>query len=151
VTATGPAHLKRSQRGLNCRSSNINIKKDVVRLQAVYWSGIENYFNDAPVDIGIVNNFSNAVTPILEKALPDLGIVAFYDHRWSDKFTTAAGYSLVHIQNTEAQTPRYALTNLLYYPVKGVMMGGELQWGAPGEPLRRVYLQRLSDPVFIQV
>jgi hypothetical protein len=54
---------------------------------------------------------------------------------WSDKFTSAIGYSLVDIDNTEAQTPRafkrgqYALVNLLYYPVKGVMMGGELQWG----------------------
>jgi hypothetical protein len=35
-------------------------RKDVVRLQAAYGSGIENYFNDAPVDVGIVNNFSNA-------------------------------------------------------------------------------------------
>ena len=45
------------------------------------------------------------------------------------------GYSLVNIDNSEAQTPQafrrgqYALANLLYYPVKGVMMGGELQWG----------------------
>ena len=117
-------------------SSNIKVKKDdVIRLQAAYGRGVENYFNDAPVDIGIVNNFSNPVTPILGRALPDLGIVAFYDHRWSDKFTTAAGYSLVDIDNTEAQTPQafkrgqYGLANLLYYPVKGVMMGGELQWG----------------------
>jgi hypothetical protein len=115
-------------------SSNIKIRKDVIRLQAAYGRGIENYFNDAPVDVGIVNNFSNPVRPILGKALPDLGIVAFYDRTWSDKFTSSIGYSLVDIDNTEAQAPnafkrgQYALANLLYYPVKGVMMGGELQW-----------------------
>jgi len=116
-------------------SSNIKIRKDVVRLQAAYGRGIENYFNDAPVDVGIVNNFSNPIRPILGKALPDLGIVAFYDHSWSDKFTSSIGYSLVDIDNTEAQPPQafkrgqYALANLLYYPLKGVMMGGEFQWG----------------------
>ena len=116
-------------------SSNIKIKKDVIRLQAAYGRGIENYFNDAPADVGIVNNFSNPLRPIVGKALPDLGLVAFYDHTWSDKFTSSIGYSLVDIDNTEGQIPsafkrgQYALTNLLYYPVKGVMMGGEFQWG----------------------
>lgn len=91
--------------------------------------------NDAPVDVGIVNRLSNPIRPIVGKALPVLGIVAFYDHTWSEKFTSSIGYSLVDIDNTEAQAAnafkrgQYALTNLLYYPEKGVMMGGELQWG----------------------
>jgi hypothetical protein len=116
-------------------SSNFKINKDVVRLQAAYGSGIENYFNDAPVDVGIVNHLSNPLTPVIGKALPDLGIVAFYDHTWSDRFTSAIGYSLVNIENSDAQAPQafhrgqYAVTNLLYSPLKDVLIGGELQWG----------------------
>jgi hypothetical protein len=91
--------------------------------------------NDAPVDVAVANNLSNPIRPIIGKALPVLGTVSFYDHTWSDKFTSSIGYSLVNIENTTAQLPsdfrrgQYAITNLLYYPVKGVMMGGELQWG----------------------
>jgi hypothetical protein len=41
----------------------------------------------------------------------------------------------VDIDNTNGQRPdafkrgQYALANLLYYPAKNVMVGGELQWG----------------------
>jgi hypothetical protein len=116
-------------------SSNVKFGKDLLRLQAAYGKGVENYWNDAPLDVGIVNRLSNPITPIVGRALPILGIVAFYDHTWSDKFTSSIGYSLVDIDNTDGQLPnafrrgQYALVNLLYYPVKGVMMGGELQWG----------------------
>ena len=116
-------------------SSNIKIKKDVLRLQAVYGEGIQNYMNDAPVDIGIQNNFSNTRTPILGKALPVLGLVAFYDRTWSDKWSSTLGYSRVDITNSDGQaadaykTGQYGLVNLLYYPVSGVMMGAELQYG----------------------
>jgi hypothetical protein len=116
-------------------SSNIKIKKDVLRLQAVYGEGIQNYMNDAPVDIGIQNNLSNTRTPVLGKALPVLGLVAFYDRTWSDKWSSTLGYSRVDITNSDGQaadaykTGQYGLVNLLYYPVSGVMMGAELQYG----------------------
>jgi hypothetical protein len=91
--------------------------------------------NDAPVDIGIVQNLSNPVTPILGEPLPLIGIVAFLDHSWSDKFSSSIGYSLTDIDNTDGQAPNafktahYALGNLLYYPVPNTMVGGEFQWG----------------------
>jgi nucleoside-specific outer membrane channel protein Tsx len=91
--------------------------------------------NDSPVDIGIVNNLSNPVTPILGKPIPIVGIVAFLDHTWNEKFSTAIGYSMQDNDNTEAQNAdafhvgHYALGNLLYYPAPNVMVGGELQWG----------------------
>ena len=97
--------------------------------------GIENYMNDAPADVGIVNNFSNVRTPILGKPLPILGLVGFFDLNWSDKWTSTIGYSRVNIDNTDAQAAsafksgQYALCNILYYPVKGVMLGPEFQWG----------------------
>jgi hypothetical protein len=121
--------------GINL-SSNLNVsKKDVVRLQLVFGEGIQNYMNDAPVDIGIENNLQNTVRPIEGKPLPIVGVVAFVDHKWNDKFATAIGYSLTDIDNTDAQSPdafktgHYALGNLTYTPVPNVMVGGELQWG----------------------
>ena len=116
-------------------SSNVKLSKHVLRLQAVYGHGVENYMNDAPADVGIQNNFSNTKTPILGKALPALGLTAFLDLNWSEKFTSTIGYSRVDISTTDGQAAtsfksgQYALTNILYYPVKNVMFGPEFQWG----------------------
>jgi outer membrane DcaP-like protein len=120
--------------GINV-SSNLKFAKHVARLQVVYGEGIENYFNDAPVDVGIRRNPSNARTPILGEALPALGIVAFLDLNWSDRWTSTVGYSQVDITNSNGQSANafhkghYALGNILYYPMKNVFLGPELQWG----------------------
>jgi len=121
--------------GLNFSSNLKPTSRDVIRLQLMYGEGVENYMNDSPVDIGIVRNPGNTVSPIKGVAIPVLGVVAFLDHSWSDKWSTTVGYSLADHDNTEGQTPdayrrgQYALVNLLYSPVQNVMMGGELQWG----------------------
>jgi hypothetical protein len=120
--------------GINV-SSNLKFAKHVARLQVVYGEGIENYFNDAPVDVGIERNPSNPRTPILGEPLPALGIVAFVDLNWSDRWTSTAGYSMVNITNSDGQSAdafhrgHYALGNILYYPLKNVFLGPELQWG----------------------
>ena len=47
----------------------------------------------------------------------------------------AIGYSVDQVDNTAGQTAdaynkgQYASANLLYYPVKNVMVGAELLWG----------------------
>jgi hypothetical protein len=117
-------------------STNIKTPMNgTVRASVVYGEGVENYMNDAPVDIGVKTNLIDPRRPFLGKALPVLGIVAFYDFNWSDRFSSAIGYSQVHITNSNGQasdafkTGQYALTNLLYYPVKNVMAGLEFQWG----------------------
>jgi hypothetical protein len=136
-TNAGPLNLSGTAYGWGVNvSSNLNFtKNDVGKFQVVYGDGIENYMNDAPVDIGIKNNFSNPVTPILGTSLPVLGVVAFLDHTWNRRFTSSMGYSLVNITNSEAQLPSafhqgdYALANLLYHPLKNVTMGSEFQFG----------------------
>jgi hypothetical protein len=124
--------------GLNF-SSNLNIgaeKKDVVRLQLVVGEGIQNYMNDSPVDVGIVRNPGDLVTPIKGEALGIVGIVAFLDHTWNSKWSSTVGYSRQDIDNSEGQEPsafktgQYALINLLHYPAPNVMVGGELQYGS---------------------
>jgi hypothetical protein len=121
--------------GINI-SSNLKVATaDTVRLQYVFGEGIQNYMNDAPVDVGIKNNPGNPVTPIIGVALPVQGIVAFLDHTWNELFTSSVGYSRIDIDNSDAQAAsafkdgQYALFNLLYTPVKNVMVGGEFQWG----------------------
>ncbi len=110
-------------------------KNTTLRLEATYGHGIENYMNDAPVDVAAQTNPNNPVTPITGKALPVFGMVAYYDINWSDKFSTAIGYSRLDISNSTEQLPsafkvgQYASTNLLWYPVKNVMTGLEFQWG----------------------
>jgi len=117
-------------------TSNLKLgTRNIARLAVVYGEGVENYMNDAPVDIGIENNFSNPVTPVKGVPLPVLGVVSFLDHNWSESFSSSAGYSMVNIDNSNAQNPsdfhqgHYALANLLYHPIPKVTMGGEFQFG----------------------
>ena len=87
------------------------------------------------MDVGIALNPGNTLTPIVGKALPILGIVAFLDLNWNSEWTSTVGYSLVDIDNSDGQSPsafkkgQYALANLLYYPTAGVFLGPEIQWG----------------------
>jgi len=121
--------------GVNLSSNLKAGPRSTIRLQLMFGEGVENYMNDSPVDIGIQNNFSNPRTPILGKPLPIVGIVAFLDHNWSDRWSSAIGYSRTDIDNTDGQAPdayktgQYALGNLLFSPVPSMMVGGELQWG----------------------
>jgi hypothetical protein len=117
-------------------SSNIKFaESNTARLQVVYGEGVQNYMNDAPVDIGIELNPGSTVTPIQGVALPLLGVVAFLDHTWNESFTSSVGYSMLDIDNSDGQPAsafsrgHYALGNLLYYPVENVMTGVELQYG----------------------
>jgi hypothetical protein len=109
--------------------------KDVIRGAFVVGEGIQNSMNDSPVDIGIVNDFQNAVTPIEGEPLPMTALSLFVDHSWNAKFSSAVGYSRQDIDNTDGQAPnafkagQYALGNLLYSPAPNAMVGGELQWG----------------------
>jgi hypothetical protein len=121
--------------GLNLSSVINATKNDAIRLEATYGAGCENYMNDAPTDVAIQNNFSDPAKPIKGKALPMLGLVAFLDHNWSKKFSTAIGYSRLDIDNTDGQAAsafksgQYALVNLLWTPLKDVMAGVEGLWG----------------------
>jgi hypothetical protein len=116
-------------------SSGINIGKLIVlHLQGIYGAGVENYFNDAPVDIGIKNNYDDKAKPIKGVVLPDLGLVAFIDLNWSKKFTSSVGWSNTTITNSDGQDANayhlghFVEANLLYYPWPSVMVGVEYQW-----------------------
>lgn len=130
--------------GLNL-SSNLNItKNDVLRLAVVHGQAIQNYMNDAPVDIGIEIDSANTDNPAKGVPLPMTSAVAFLEHKWNDKFATAIGYSMLNMDNSNGQSfdafkkGQYALGNIVYTPVPNVMMAAELQWGNR---------ENLGDPV----
>ena len=120
--------------GISVSSALKQGKNNTVHLQAIYGQGIENYFNDAPFDVGARSNLGNRITPVNGKALPIFGLVLYDDHNWNDRWSTSVGYSRVRITNSNLQASsafhigQYATANLLCTPVKNVMMGGEFQW-----------------------
>jgi hypothetical protein len=118
-------------------STVLNLSKtDVFRGSFVYGQGVENYMNDAPVDVGIVSNPGNARTPVKGKALPVSGIVAFLDHNWNSKLSTAIGFSSCHISNTDLAKPtayadgQYAIVNLVATPYKNFLAAIEMEYGS---------------------
>jgi DcaP outer membrane protein len=122
--------------GLNLTSNVKFSENDTGRFAFVIGQGIQNYMNDAPVDVGIeLTPGGDPRRPIKGVALPMWSMVSFLDHNWNKKFSTAIGYSMLSIDNSDGQTAdafhrgHYALGNLLYYPVDNVMVGGEFQWG----------------------
>ena len=123
--------------GLSLSSNYKPVDKATLRLQFVVGEGVQNYMNDAPVDVGIeLTPGGNVRRPIEGKALGLFGMSTFLDYQWSRRFSTAIGYSRLDMDNSDGQAAdafksgQYALVNLLYYPTTNVMFGGELQWGA---------------------
>ena len=114
-------------------SGHINaFQRDRIIGQVVYGQGIASYMNDGGTDLagqGTIGIDAHA------KAVPLLGIVAYYDRYWNSSWSTSIGYSLTQVDNTSLQAAdafhrgEYASVNLLYTPAKNVMMGGEVMWG----------------------
>jgi hypothetical protein len=117
-------------------SGNLNKgKTDVVRFQGIYGAGIENYFNDAPIDVGAKPNPGNAVTPFDGEALPIGGVSVALDHTWTNpKYSSSFCYAQNVVDNSAGQAAdafhmgQWAIANLLYSPVPDAMCGVELGW-----------------------
>jgi hypothetical protein len=119
--------------GLNL-STNVKFGPHVLRGSLVYGEGIQNYLNDASTDIGVETNFTNPVSPIRGVTIPLVGVTAFLDLNWSDKWTSTVGFSMQDNDLPDGQSDEafaegfYALANLLWHPFDNVMVGAELQW-----------------------
>jgi len=110
--------------------------------QVVYGHGIASYMNDGGTDLapeGLPPQVNPLIAPgpstIRAKAVPLLGVVAYYDHYWNGQWSSSIGYSFTQVDNTNLQDPdafhkgEYASVNLLYTPAKNIMFGGEILWG----------------------
>lgn len=114
-------------------TSVINLrKKDALRLGCVYGQGIASYMNDGGMDLA---PSGSTTTTISAKAVPLLGVMAYYDISWNSKFSSSVGYSFTQVDNTSFQTAdafhlgQYASANLIYYPTKNVFYGVEYLFG----------------------
>jgi hypothetical protein len=121
--------------GINLGSAISTFGDDVLRLQVVYGEGIASYMNDGGMDLA-----PQLVSPppdlqLRAEAVPLTGVVAYYDHYWSDRWSSSIGYSYTEVDNTNFQDASafhkgdYASVNLLHYPGENLMMGVELMWG----------------------
>ena len=117
-------------------SSNVKATdNDILRLQFVYGHGIENYFNDAPVDVGVKSNPGNADDADRRRGAARSSAWCSSRSQLEHKFSTSVGLlARRHQQQRPARPPartRQASTassTCSRTPVKNVMMGGEFQW-----------------------
>lgn len=121
--------------GLHLSTSLQLGKNNVFRGSIVYGEGVENYMNDAPVDIGIDTSVDNSKAPIKGKPLPVTGFLAYFEHSWSPTLSSTIGVSGIHIDNTQYGSANaykdgeYASVNLLATPFKNMLIGAEVQYG----------------------
>jgi len=114
--------------GINLSGSLKLGKKGALKAQLAYGKAIASYFNDGGIDLA-PSGSGDAET------LAILGWLLFYDHSWSDKFTSSIGWAMTDQDNSDGQNDdafagnQYGAVNLLYYPVKAIMLGVELQYG----------------------
>ena len=114
--------------GINLAGSVKLFAKDSISFQLATGDAIASYMNDGGVDIAPNANLQ-------AEAVPSLGGFVYYDHYWTDKWSSSLGLSAHRQQNTDGQLGNafkqgsYASTNLLWYPAKNVMTGAELLWG----------------------
>jgi hypothetical protein len=106
--------------------------RDQLKLQVAWGEGIGNYFNDGGLDLA-PSDADLATTDA--EAVEILGIVAYYDHYWNDKWSTSIGWSMTDLDtedgqaDTEFEKGQIASLNLLHYPTEHVMLGLEGSWG----------------------
>lgn len=109
-------------------------KSTIFRGSIVHGEGIENYMNDAPIDVGI-DTTNDTHKPVTGKALPITGWMAYLEHNFTPKLSTTIGYSATHIENTDFgasdayKNGQYATLTFLTTPFQNFMAAVELQYG----------------------
>jgi hypothetical protein len=115
--------------GLNVNGWLNTVGKDRLIGHVVYGKGIASYMNDGGVDIAPSASLQAAET------VKSVGWYLYYDHYWSDRYSSSIGGSQHRQDNTGGQlntafkTGSYASANLLWYPAKNVLAGAEFLWG----------------------
>ena len=101
---------------------------DRIVAQVVAGRGIASYMNDGGTDLAPDSRLQ-------AEAVDTLGWLLYYDHYWSEQWSSSIGYSEHSQDNTSGQLfnafkkGRYSSVNLLYYPVKNMTTGAEFLWG----------------------
>jgi hypothetical protein len=128
--------------GVNVNGYFYTAGKNRITGQLIYGKGIASYMNDGGVDLAPSGSLS-------AEPVKSVGTFLYYDHYWSEQWSSSFGGSVHRQDNTGGQLPTafkqgsYASANLLYYPAKNVLVGGEfllgkheLNGGASGDDKR---------------
>ncbi|HYJ52966.1 MAG TPA: DcaP family trimeric outer membrane transporter [Allosphingosinicella sp.] len=139
-----------------------------LRVGGVYGEGIASYMNDGGMDLA--PSAALLVAPPIfppppvpfnqlgeAEAVPLLGITAYLDLQWTPTLSSAIGYSLVEVDNTNFQDAtafhrgEYASANLLWAPGSRLLLGPEILWGqrtdndgASGDDIRLQFSFKIS-------
>ncbi|SFT48147.1 Porin subfamily protein [Algoriphagus locisalis] len=114
-------------------STNLKLgESGVIRGQVVGGKAYQSYLDDASSDIGVVLNPDGPIDrPIEGVAMPQIGVVLYYDHRWSELFTSAVGWSLSsadladQVHPSAYQRGDYISANVMYHPFANVLVAAE--------------------------
>lgn len=118
--------------GINTSTGLRTWGDDQLKLQVVYGEGIGNYMNDGGIDLA---PDSEDITRAEAETVPLLGISAYYDHFWSDRWSSTIGWSMIKLDTSDGQADnefeagQIAQVNLLHYPADNVLLGTEFIWG----------------------
>jgi hypothetical protein len=122
--------------GIDLTSAISTLGRDRLLLSVVYGEGIASYMNDGGMDLAPTATFDqDSVSDLQAKAVPLTGVMAYYDHYWSDRWSSSLGYSYTAVDNTNFQDASayhkgdYASGNVVFYPADQLMIGAELMWG----------------------
>lgn len=114
--------------GLNLAGAFKILGKDQFNWQVAAGRAIASYMNDGGVDLAPGQG-------LRAETVPSLGWLAYFNHYWTDKWSTALGFSQHQQNNTDGQTGTafrrgsYGNVNLLYAPATNVLTGLEFVWG----------------------
>lgn len=115
--------------GLNASAGLTVGARDKLNLQLAYGEGIASYVNDGGSDLAPNDEVTGP------ELLPLLGALLYYDHYWTERWSSTLGWSINEQDTTDGQygsafhRGQYGNLNLLYYPAPGVMIGGEFVYG----------------------
>jgi len=118
--------------GLNLTGALKVFGKDQLNAGIVWGKAIASYMNDGGVDLapGPISLGSTSA-----EAVQSIGWLAYYNHVWSEQWSSTIGVSQHQQDNTAGQAATafkrgsYGNLNVLYYPMKNVLTGLEFVWG----------------------
>ena len=154
--------------GVNATGS-FKLSLATIRLGVVYGEGVASYMNDGGMDLAPTAALGPPVPAPLPipipppnvlveaEAVPILGVSGYVDLQWTSEISSAIGYSLVEVDNTNFQTGdafhrgEYASANVLWAPDPRILTGLELLWGqrtdndgSNGEDMRMQFTFKVS-------
>jgi hypothetical protein len=128
ASADGQPSGQKTGYGLNLSGAFKLFGKDSLNWQLVGGHAIASYMNDGGIDLA-------PDADLHAETVRSIGWLAYYNHAWSDKWTSALGMSQHEQSNTGGQTDTafhrgtYGSVNALYSFAKNVTTGVEYIWG----------------------